>query len=448
MYGKDFILSFNQISHRNDTTRLRILNNFKGKVTVTIYRSSGSEVSKSEDTSAIIEHHLRTTCEKTFSSGDCVVRIKSLQNISMTVLDIMDGEIYYSVLPLDRIGQEYIMATPLLQGNYTCDLLTINPFTEFYFSTARPGHITFPNKTSLCYHDTCQVPILPENALLQLKCMLDMTGMKVTANKPFAVSCGGIVSAGRIFLNQLPPTEMYGTSYQTWPTQYPGFVSLTSRCSNTHVHVYGTMNKTVLLDLGMHVDLMLSPQDVLMTSSDKPIMAIQSWSMRNTIHRLTLVPLVMVNHMCKDHRNSTQPPLCLCTCPPKVTKVTTPATQVDLNAKLKKLRELSVNKSTLSSTRRKKRSAYDGRTSAQGIGIVGVTLLCGVVVFIVILDLPNLTAQIRVIRQNVFGGTPSKYDGQCSPKLEWKLNKLIHVHKSESTATIAPADMNPEQEDC
>ncbi|XP_033724876.1 uncharacterized protein LOC117314863 [Pecten maximus] len=438
MFGRDFILSFNRNSYRNDTTRLRIMNNLKDKVTVTVYSASGLEVSKSDDRSAIIEHHLRTTCERTFTAGDCVVRIKSIANVRMTVLDIMDGEIFYFVLPLDKAGNEYIMATSLLHANYTCDLVTIYPMTEFYFSVAHSAQVSFSNKTSVCSHDMCQVPVPRENAMFQIRSSKDMTGMKVTGNKPFVVFCGGAISAGRTFMNQLPPIGMYGTSYQTWPTQFSGFVSLMSRCNDTHVRVYGATNQTIDLDLGSHTDVAVLAQDVLVISSDKPIMAIQSWIMRYATHRLTLVPLVTANHTCEDHKHSTQSPLCLCPCP---TKVTTP-TPADLNTKLQKLRELSVNKSTLSSTLRKKKSAYDGRTSAQGIGIVGVTLLCGVVVFIVTLDMPNLVAQFRVVRQNLFGSTLCQYDGQCGPKLKWKRSKLIHVHKSESTATIGPADIN------
>ncbi|OWF45584.1 hypothetical protein KP79_PYT21063 [Mizuhopecten yessoensis] len=436
IFGRDFVLSFNRNAHKNDTTRLRVMNNLKDKVTMTIYTSFGSEVSKSDDTSEIIEHHLLTACQQTFSSGDCVVRIKSIRNVRMTVLNIMDGEIYYFVLPLDKIGNEYIMATSLLPGNYTCDLIAVYPSTELSFSVARSGPVTFANKKRFCNRDNCKVPVLRENAILQLRSTQDMTGMKVRGNKPFAVYCGGEVSTARTFMNQLPPIGMYGTSYQTWPTIFPGFVSLTSRCNDTHVHVYGSKNLTTDLDLGIHTELTVLAQDVLVVSSDKPIMVIQSWSMHHALHRLTLVPLVTANHTCDDHAISTQQPLCMCPCP---TKVTTP-TPVDLNTKLQKLRELSVNKSTLSSTRRKKQSAYDGRTSAKGIGIIGVTLLCGVVVFIVVLDMPNLVAQFRVVRQNLFGGTP----GQFGPKLEWKRNKLMLGHKSESTATIAHADTDKE----
>lgn len=119
------------------------------------------------------------------------------------------------------------------------------------------------------------------------------------------------------------------------------------------------------------------------------------------------------------------PSICTCPCRPKVTTVHS----IDLESKIQELRKLSVNKSTLSSTIRKRISAYDGRSSARGIGIIGVALLCGVVVFIVVLDMPNLLAQLRLVRLSL----SSSWLG---PTLECNRNRLIHVQKSESTHTI------------
>ncbi|XP_069111316.1 uncharacterized protein [Argopecten irradians] len=436
MLGRDFVLSFNRNAYRNDTTRLRIMNDKKDQVTVTVYRASGSEVTKSNERSAIIEHHLRTTCQQTFTTGDCIVRITSVQEVRMTVLDIMDGEIFYFVIPLDKAGKEHLISTSLMYGNFTCDLITIYPATEFYFSVDSHTDVTFANKSRFCNHGKCHVPVQHENALLQLKSSKDMTGMKMTSNKPCVMSCGGVVSNGRIFTNQLPSIGMYGISYQTWPTQFQGFVSLTSRCNNTHVHVHGSSNQTIDLDHGGHTDVTVLAQEIVMISSDKPIMAIQMWSMRGVIHRLTLLPAATVNHTCADHVQPTKSPLCLCPCP-NTASYSLPA---DLDSKLQKLRELSVNKSALSSTRRRKHSAYDGRTSAQGIGIVGVTLLCVVVIFIIVLDIPNLLEQYQAIRQNLTGNASGHFDEQCAPRFLWRRSKLIHVLKSESSAAISNAD--------
>lgn len=78
---------------------------------------------------------------------------------------------------------------------------------------------------------------------------------------------------------------------------------------------------------------------------------------------------------------------CICTCVNDGANIT----ESELKNKIEtRKRVLEVNKSSLSSTIRKKESAYDSRISAKGIGYVGVTFITFIVGGIVLMDLHNL----------------------------------------------------------
>ncbi|KAK7475277.1 hypothetical protein BaRGS_00033508 [Batillaria attramentaria] len=80
--------------------------------------------------------------------------------------------------------------------------------------------------------------------------------------------------------------------------------------------------------------------------------------------------------------------VCYCECdqPPVILEAETLAMTIDEKVD-KIVKELQVNPQNTSSTRRKKESAEDSRTSAQGIGFVGVAFMAIVFGGILLLDL-------------------------------------------------------------
>jgi hypothetical protein len=78
---------------------------------------------------------------------------------------------------------------------------------------------------------------------------------------------------------------------------------------------------------------------------------------------------------------------CVCTCVNDSTNIT----ESELQHKIEtRKRALEVNKSSLSSSVRKKESAYDPRLSAKGIGYVGVIVITFSIGGIVLMDLHHL----------------------------------------------------------
>ena len=63
--------------------------------------------------------------------------------------------------------------------------------------------------------------------------------------------------------------------------------------------------------------------------------------------------------------------------------------------------ELLVDKTKLSSTKRKKISAPDERPSSKGIGVLGIVMLTGVLCMLVIVDAPVLVRDMKTLLQNV-----------------------------------------------
>ncbi|KAK3101286.1 hypothetical protein FSP39_002408 [Pinctada imbricata] len=75
-----------------------------------------------------------------------------------------------------------------------------------------------------------------------------------------------------------------------------------------------------------------------------------------------------------------------------------------LERKLQSIRKvLTIDKSNLSSTKRRKISASDDRKSARGIGFVGLTILCIVMGLIVLMDLPLLLSHVTILCRGTFG---------------------------------------------
>ena len=86
-----------------------------------------------------------------------------------------------------------------------------------------------------------------------------------------------------------------------------------------------------------------------------------------------------------------------------ISETTTTMSEEELVQRLETIRkELTLDKTILSSTRRKRESANDDRMSAKGIGIVGACILCTVVLLIVLMDAPTIVSNIVLIWRNIF----------------------------------------------
>ncbi|XP_036364683.1 uncharacterized protein LOC118765932 [Octopus sinensis] len=92
-------------------------------------------------------------------------------------------------------------------------------------------------------------------------------------------------------------------------------------------------------------------------------------------------------------------PMCSCACEDVTQQPPTEEELEILKDNLKK--ELAVDKKKLSKTIRAKTSAPDERQSAQGIGFIGVVLLSALPIFIFIIDLPQLYADLKTFYTNV-----------------------------------------------
>ncbi|XP_014785847.1 uncharacterized protein LOC106880439 [Octopus bimaculoides] len=100
-----------------------------------------------------------------------------------------------------------------------------------------------------------------------------------------------------------------------------------------------------------------------------------------------------------DTTKTTATPMCPCVCEDVTQQPPTERELEILKDNLKK--ELAVDKKKLSKTIRAKTSAPDERRSAQGIGFIGVILLSALPIFIFIIDLPQLYADIKTFYANV-----------------------------------------------
>ena len=84
-------------------------------------------------------------------------------------------------------------------------------------------------------------------------------------------------------------------------------------------------------------------------------------------------------------------------------KQTTEITEEALDEKLETIRKkLTIDRTILSSTIRKRESASDDRMSAKGIGIVGVIILCTVMGLIALMDVPVIVTSLLMTWRSVF----------------------------------------------
>ena len=82
---------------------------------------------------------------------------------------------------------------------------------------------------------------------------------------------------------------------------------------------------------------------------------------------------------------------------------TTEITEEELDEKLETIRKkLTIDRTILSSTIRKRESASDDRMSAKGIGIVGVIILCTVMGLIALMDVPVIVTSLLMAWRSVF----------------------------------------------
>nr|KAG5691557.1 hypothetical protein BaRGS_012357 [Batillaria attramentaria] len=99
--------------------------------------------------------------------------------------------------------------------------------------------------------------------------------------------------------------------------------------------------------------------------------------------------------------------------------------------------DLTLDRTTLSRTRRKKESAADHRWSAQTIGSLAVILIAGFISVIVLPDLPTLYRQIL------------KFKGGKKVERNRSESVLNHISAVRSGAIVSPISVRPiELEEC
>ena len=116
---------------------------------------------------------------------------------------------------------------------------------------------------------------------------------------------------------------------------------------------------------------------------------------------------------------------CVCSCPTSFLNPNDTDFEKQLNKKLDEIKtKLVVNKTDLSSEKRKKISAPDERVSSQSIGSVGAVLLAVVVLAVVVPDLIVVLKIVYFKCSSLFWGHHFDGDLMSTSTWEFKMNEL------------------------
>ncbi|XP_071148047.1 uncharacterized protein [Mytilus edulis] len=395
-----------------------------------------------------------------------LLRIESNFLISVYVIGyFQDGMFGYLALPINILGYEYMVVSYL---NYTdinnsqwssCYIVSVYTNTEIHVFP-KPGF-------GAVYYDgnivgSEQKIYLNEYETLTLESStIDVTGMYIKGNKPFQLYCGGY-STTSVFYEQLIPLNAWDYKYVLRDVSdmkdldcfYRVVSSETDNqieiedangdISNYHVTRADYLdlvpveqeirsNLTILVVLicrsfGGDISFSLVPSNKQLTETpQKPIddnftsitrtrnilfyrdaLLVASHIAAIKINTLAC-PLTKIGNGLLDtigcfygtgNNNSNTAINCECNCD-KTPKQSNETLQEKVDQLVK---ELSIDKTTLSSYKNTKISAADPRPSSRGIGSVAAVILATLIVILLISDIPMVISHLKILKANCMEG--------------------------------------------